>query len=151
MFKYSSAKSSLQIGNSETIVPSRIHQDVYFGLWSFVIRSGIGENLNLNYQVCIGVKLIRSIRNTTLRSQPIDVDRKAAKLKRDLARQVCRMPSEIWAKITTNWKPRDSKRRSVRPRQRWQDDLLGLPFKGLVRCSPELGAVEREVEASTQQ
>ncbi|XP_047985064.1 CUGBP Elav-like family member 4 [Leguminivora glycinivorella] len=44
------------------------------------------------------------------------------KLKWDWTGYVCRMASELWAKIDTEWKP-GLTRRSGRPRRRWRDDL----------------------------
>lgn len=48
---------------------------------------------------------------------------KPARLKLDSAGHVCRMESDRWAQIITNWFPHETCRRRGRPRRRWQDEL----------------------------
>ncbi|KAJ2950316.1 hypothetical protein O0L34_g11682 [Tuta absoluta] len=73
----------------------------------------------------LGVKRMDRVRNTTLRSKTriTDVGKKAAKLKWDWAGHVCRMHPERWAKLTTEFIPKERRRRG-RPRKRWRDDLV---------------------------
>ncbi|KAI5652175.1 hypothetical protein NE865_00513 [Phthorimaea operculella] len=65
------------------------------------------------------------LKNTTLRSKTriTDVGKKAARLKWDWAGHVCRMHTERWAKIATDFIPEERRRRG-RPRKRWRDDLV---------------------------
>lgn len=46
----------------------------------------------------LSIKAMDRIRNTMLRSQTqiVDIARKEARLKRDWAGHICRMPSELW-------------------------------------------------------
>ncbi|KAJ2954579.1 hypothetical protein O0L34_g2871 [Tuta absoluta] len=73
----------------------------------------------------LGLKRTDRVRNTILRSKTkiSDAAHSAAKLKWDWAGHVCRMPDELWAKITTLWQPPTSRRRRGRPRRRWRDEL----------------------------
>lgn len=49
-------------------------------------------------------------------TQTVDIAQKAAELKWALVGYVCRMPNELWAKIITQLKPHNSKRRRSRHR-----------------------------------
>lgn len=95
--------------------------------WSLTeaLMSKIGVCQRAMERSMLGVKLIDRIRNTDLRSmtQITDAGRTACKLKWDWAGHVCRMPDELWAKITTEWKPNNSKGRPGRPRRRWRNEL----------------------------
>lgn len=88
-------------------------------------KSALGVCQRAMERSILGVKLTDRVRNTLLRSktQIADVGVKAAKLKWDWAGHVCRMPDELWARITTLWRPPDVKRQRGRPRRRWRDEL----------------------------
>lgn len=64
-------------------------------------------------------------------------------------RHVCRMLNKLWANITTEWTPIETKRRSGRPKLLWRDELERFlkdwPFYAVDR------AVEKSVEAFAEQ
>ena len=65
------------------------------------------------------------IRNEIIRSKTgvIDIIEKVKCMKGQWAGHVARMKNTRWAKITSEWTPRDGKRLRGRPKRRWRDDI----------------------------
>ena len=65
------------------------------------------------------------IRNGIIRSKTgvIDIIEKVKCMKGQWAGHVARMKNTRWAKITSEWTPRDGKRLRGRPKRRWRDDI----------------------------
>ena len=75
------------------------------------------------------------IRNEIIRGRTKvrDVIETTIEKKSRWAGHVARMRSERWAKVTTEWTPRESKRTRGRPKRRWRDDVeekAGITWMG---------------------
>ena len=73
----------------------------------------------------LGVTRKDKIRNEIIRERTKikDVVNTTKELKWKWAGHVARMKNHRWAKITTEWTPRDCKRSRGRPKRRWRDEL----------------------------
>lgn len=87
------------------------------GLWRIRHR-GIEHSI-------LEVKLSNRVRNSTRRSNThnVDLDQKDTSLKWNCVGHVCRMLSELWAKITAERILPNVSRRPGRHRRRWLDEL----------------------------
>ncbi|KAI8421512.1 hypothetical protein MSG28_009555 [Choristoneura fumiferana] len=96
----------------------------------------IGTFLRAMERSILGVRRTDRIRNTILRSKTrvTDVGVKTAKLKWDWAGHVCRMHPDRWARIVTEWDPRDGHRSRGRPKRRLRDDLSAFQLDWLVHA-----------------
>lgn len=74
----------------------------------------------------LGIKLKDKIKNVEIRKKTKlkDVVATTNILKWSWAGHIARIKDERWAKITTEWIPRDGKRSRGRQRKRWEDSLI---------------------------
>ena len=65
------------------------------------------------------------IRNEVIRAKTKvkDIESRAENAKGQWAGHVARMNTRKWARITTEWTPRNGKRTKGRPKRRWRDDI----------------------------
>ena len=73
----------------------------------------------------LGITRRDKIRNEVVRSftKVKDIIKRIEHATTQWAGHLARMPSDRWAKKTTEWQPRESKRSRGRPKRRWRDDI----------------------------
>ena len=85
----------------------------------------------------LNISLKDKIRNETIRkiTRVKDVIQTAREQKSRWAGHVARMETHRWARITTEWYPRDCTRARGKPKRRWRDEIEGEAGKNWIRIA----------------
>jgi hypothetical protein len=101
----------------------------------------------------LNITLRDKIRNETIRAKTKvkDVTKEAREKKSSWAGHVARMKNDRWAKMTTEWTPREGKRARGKPKRRWRDEVeeaFGINWMQVAQDREEWRRVWRQSASS---